>query len=165
MDTRFQHLLAIERSTRIPGLCGATRALVQQFIEEVRRRTHLRCAFNKLTGSLFFYYPRPEGDVRGVRSWPLVRSDGSLRPVWRDVDVICRSILSARAAARLKDADVAAMEKQQKAEGKEANRRMFEDMRPDVEADLERRKNRRGMGRNYRPSALVNQTSPVAPGA
>lgn len=150
-DARWPWMIPADRST-----VGDTtdRARLRRFAHAVRTRTRCETAVDARTGMLFFY--ETEMDQSRGEPFPYHRPDGTFS--LPDLDEVCSTINLGRVPVWLKEkwrGEAEAEAARFRAGEKE---RFFNERERDAVRIIQRNQNRRGMGRHFRPSVVVNGT-------
>lgn len=157
LDNRYPWMLPAERVS--PELARLAR--------EVRNRTGCHCFWHSGHDYVVFCWrddpsfgvPVPASAIGQSGDWlRLQRPDGTWRPVEsHETDRIVNWLWKqSKATRRQKDRDGANRVRMEEHDRTEQHERDFESRRNDVERAVNRSFSRQGMGKHYRPSALVS---------
>lgn len=156
IDIRYPALRSIED---IPGMSRVDRRRLRADCRSIYHRTDFRCAYHAVQESLFFYLGANfdgaalPGDLVYINAGQLPRTKAGDLP-W--VDMICYVLQTGRIPASIKDRELAYAENAAKSDAASAENRRMDVVEKDIAGRLRFNRNRVGMHRKFRPSAVVD---------
>lgn len=156
LDIRYPALRSIED---IPYMSRVDRRRLRTDCRSIYHRTDFRCAYHAVQQCLFFYLGADfdgaalPGDLVRIDDGQLPRTKAGDLP-W--VDMVCYALQTGRIPASIKDREMAYAEKAAKSDAESAENRKMDVIEKDIASRLRFNRNRVGMHRNFRPSAVVD---------
>lgn len=158
MDNRFPHMLSLS-SESLPGLDSSRLGEARRIADAIRRRTGRSVCYNAHTGGLHVYL-KPDDVDSGIHELPFLRPDGRGFAIRErnphDIDTVCRWLQRGSMPKRLKDRLVANEKAEREKEKEQRLGVHCAEASKGAERTLRRVRDRRGMGKSYRPSAVVH---------
>lgn len=123
---------------------------------EICRRTQCQAAYCRGSGSLFFYMGQPWRGMHWMRFYS-VNGERRFHSEQTAIDDACRAIYQGRMPKSMKDRKVRWQVEQDEKEAIEARKTQVDNAIPDAMRALKGHRNKRGMGKHFRPSVVVDK--------
>ncbi len=158
MDRRFPNLCRVDHA---PSVRGGDVAVLRRVAEAVAKRTEskvcIRTSQNGRTAHLHVYPVDPAHGYALPQNLTVIVENGQFNPrLESGVDQMVRLIQYARRPALLQDREMAAAKAAAEHDERQRDGEWFEGRTHKMEETLRRHKNRRGMSKKFRPSAVVD---------